>query len=104
MKMLAIKRLVLVALVGLFPFGAAADQQFSLGLGMPYGSFLGGKYSLSWDRLKIYAGAGFLGKSHDSSAKFGYNLGFEYVIVGSKHSLGAAYGTVTHSSVFDALF
>lgn len=97
-------RLVAAFVVALLPLGAQADQQISLGLGKPYGGLIGAKYSYRWDRLKVFGGVGFLGKAHKSSAQAGYNLGFEYLVLGSKHSLGASYGAQVHSNVLDVLY
>ena len=76
-----------------------AENQFSIGLGEPYGGFLGGKYAIGLENFKVYAGAGLLGYSSDFGSVPGYNLGFDYRIESTKHSLGLSYGTVALSSI-----
>ena len=78
-----------------------ADTQFALGLGSPYGGFLGGKYSVNYDHMKIFAGAGLLGASSEAGSALGYSIGFESEIEAQNYSFGLSYGTVEGSIIND---
>lgn len=89
------KRAIAVVLLALMASTSYAESQIAIGLGQPYGGFLGGRYSVVYDKTKVYIGAGLLGYTASSGSMLGYNAGFDYQIASSNHSLGVSYGTVT---------
>ncbi|WP_323815644.1 hypothetical protein [Cellvibrio sp. NN19] len=92
------KRVLLSALVMLSSFPAVADSQWGLGLGQPYGGWLGVKYSVNTDLYKFYGSLGLLGYIESGGGKVGYSVGVERQIVNRHHSLGFSVGTVSYSS------
>ncbi len=88
------KKSVLLIALALTPLIARAESQLSVGLGMPYGGGLGGKYAVNYDAFKLYAGAGLLGYTSWSGAEYGGSVGFEYHTESNNSSLGLSYGAV----------
>ena len=94
-KQRSMKKAIAVILLALMPSITYAESQVAIGIGQPYGGFLGGRFSALFERTKIYLGAGLLGYTSSSGSMLGYNAGFDCQIGSSNHSLGVSYGTVT---------
>jgi hypothetical protein len=86
---------ITVILLALMSSISYAESQAAIGLGLPYGGFLGGRYSAIFENTKVFLGAGLLSYTSSSGSMLGYNAGFDYQIGSSSHSLGMSYGTVT---------
>lgn len=94
-----IKKVVFVMGVLFASSGVQAEGQWGVGIGKPYGGFIGGRYMHNTDDLKLYLGGGLLGYSSSEGYEPGFALGFDYRIAHSKHAVGASFGTVHASRI-----
>lgn len=80
--------------------GAEAQQgRLGIGLGLPYGGFLGARYSVPVNEgAQLYLGAGLLAYTANDGAWAGYTIGFDQQIMNSRHSWGLSTGTVAAGS------
>lgn len=80
---------------------AFAKNNFSLGLGLPYGGVIGGKYSTNAGAGKLYASFGLMASSSNAGSTPGYALGYEIPVINEKNSIGFLVGKVASSTYGD---
>jgi hypothetical protein len=83
---------------------ASAKNNFSLGLGLPYGGVIGGKYSTNVGNGKLYASLGLMAFNSNAGSTPGYAIGFELPVVNEKNSLGFLIGKVAASTYADEFY
>jgi hypothetical protein len=78
-----------------------AKNSFSIGLGLPFGGVIGGKYSADVGDGKLYASLGLMAYSSDAGSTPGYAIGYEVPVINEKNSLGFLIGKVAASTYRD---
>jgi hypothetical protein len=82
----------------------SANNQFSIGLGLPYGGVIGGKYSTNVGNGKLYASLGLMAFNSNAGSTPGYAIGYELPVVNEKNSLGFLIGKVAASTYADEFY
>ena len=79
----------------------SSNNNFSIGLGLPYGGVIGGKYSVNAGDGKLYASLGLMAYSSNAGSTPGYALGYELPVINEKNSIGFLVGKVATSTYGD---
>jgi hypothetical protein len=96
---LKIKISFFIGLIFVSGVSVASKNNFSIGMGLPFGGVIGGQYSVELGDGKIYAGLGLLAYSSNAGSTPGYVLGYE--LPNEKNSVGVLVGTVAASTYGD---
>lgn len=77
---------------------ADQDRSLAIGVGKPFGGYLGAKYSLNRENYKFYGSFGLLGYTQHTGMRPGYGVGFDRRILQSNSSVGLYIGTVSSAA------